>query len=149
MLYVAAEDEAFLAFNREMDARSIHSERKDTSSAADAQGWDSVESMPMAGKNINGWLAELDTVAKEVKAELVPREIGCDLVEVVSAVNRVLFEYRGFKRLPVLVDSKCSYLHSALSSGGASGISSSLVYIRTYSFSQNADFMTIFHSNLA
>ncbi|KAH6831275.1 transglutaminase family protein [Perilla frutescens var. hirtella] len=129
LLYIAAEDEAYLAFNREMDARSIHNERKDTSSLPDAQGWDSVESMPIAGRNISGWLAELDTIAKEVKAELVPREIGCDLVEVLNAVNKVIFEYRGFKRLPVLVDSKCSYLHSALSSGGASAILLSVIYI--------------------
>ncbi|XP_057766712.1 uncharacterized protein LOC130987107 isoform X2 [Salvia miltiorrhiza] len=129
LLYVAAEDEAFLAFNREMDARSIHHERKDTSSLLDAQGWDSVESMPMAGKNINGWLAELDTIANEVKAELVSREIGCDMGEVLDAVNKVLLEYRGLKRLPVLVDSKCSYLHSALSSGGASAILLSVIYI--------------------
>ncbi|XP_047971882.1 uncharacterized protein LOC125214774 isoform X1 [Salvia hispanica] len=129
LLYVAAEDEAYLALNREMDARSIHNERKDTSSPPDAQGWDSVESMPMAGKDINGWLAELDTIANEVKAELVPREIGCDMGEVLDAVNKVLFEYRGLKRSPVLVDSKCSYLHSALSSGGASAILLSVVYI--------------------
>lgn len=128
LLYVAAEDEAFLAFNREMDALSIHNERNDMSSPPDSQGWDSVEAMPMAGKNINEWLAELDAIAKEVEAELVPREIGCDLVEVLDAVNKVLFESRGFKRVPVLVDSKCSYLPSALSSGGASGISP-LVYI--------------------
>lgn len=129
LLYIAAEDEAFLAFNREMDARSIHDERKGTSSLPDAQGWGSVESMPMAGKNISGWLSELDIIAKEVKAELVPREIGCDLIEVLNAVNKVVFEYRGFKRLPVLVDSKCSYLHSALSSGGASAILLSVIYI--------------------
>lgn len=124
LLYVAAEDEAFLAFNREMDARSFHDERKDTSSLPDGQGWDSVEAMPMDGKNINEWLAELDSIAKEVEAELVSREIGCDLVEVLEAVNKVLFECRGFKRLRVLVDSKGSYLHSVLSSGGASGMPS-------------------------
>ncbi|KAK6116908.1 hypothetical protein DH2020_049283 [Rehmannia glutinosa] len=121
LLYVAAEDEAYLALNRELDARSIHNERKDISPLPDAHGWDSMEAMPMAGKNINEWLAELDTIAKEVEAELVPREIGCDLVEVLEAVNKVLFESRGFKRLPVLVDSKCSYLHSVLGSGCASG----------------------------
>lgn len=114
-----------MAFNREMDARSIHNERRDTSSLS--VKWDSVESMPMAGKTINEWLSELDNIANEVKAELAPREIGCDLIEVLDAVNKVLFEYRGFKRLPV-VDSKCSYLYSVLSSGVASGISSSLVY---------------------
>ncbi|KAI3453895.1 hypothetical protein Pfo_010558 [Paulownia fortunei] len=129
LLYVAAEDEAYLAFNREMDARSNHNERKDMSSLPDAQRWDCVEAMPMAGKNINEWLAELDAIAKEVEAELVPREIGCHLVEVLEAVNKVLFESRGFKRLPVLVDSKCSYLHSVLSSGGASAILLSVIYI--------------------
>ncbi|KAL2234598.1 UNVERIFIED_CONTAM: hypothetical protein Sindi_1192000 [Sesamum indicum] len=129
LLYVAAEDEAFLAFNGEMDARSIRNERKDTLSLEDAQEWGCVETMPMAGKNINEWLAELDAIAKEVEAELVPREIGCDLVEVLDAVNKVLFETRGFERLPVLVDSKCSYLHSVLSSGRASAILLSVIYI--------------------
>lgn len=88
----------------------------------DAQGWDALETMPMAGKNINEWLVELDAIAKEVEAELVEREIGCHLTEVLEAVNKVLFELRGFKRSPVVVDSKCSYLHSVLSSGCASGI---------------------------
>ncbi|KAL0297455.1 UNVERIFIED_CONTAM: hypothetical protein Sradi_6797600 [Sesamum radiatum] len=129
LLYVAAEDEAFLAFNREMDAHSIQNERKDILSSEDAQEWGCVETMPMAGKNINEWLAELDAIAKEVEAELVPREIGCDLVEVLNAVNKVLFESRGFERLPVLVDSKCSYLHSVLSSGRASAILLSVIYI--------------------
>ncbi|PIN06768.1 hypothetical protein CDL12_20671 [Handroanthus impetiginosus] len=129
LLYVAAEDEAFLAYNCEMDAYSIHNERNDMSSLPDAQEWDSVESMPMDGKNINEWLAELDAIAKEVEAELVPREIGCDLVEVLEAVNKVLFVARGFRRFPVLVDSKCSYLHSVLSSGDASAILLSVIYI--------------------
>ncbi|GFP79362.1 hypothetical protein PHJA_000079700 [Phtheirospermum japonicum] len=129
LLYVAAEDEAYLAYNRELDARAIHNEKKDISQLPDAHVWDSVEAMPLAGKNINEWLAELDIIAKEVEAELVPREIGCDLVEVVEAVNKILFESRGFKRLPVLVDSKCSYLHSVLSSGRASAILLSVIYI--------------------
>ncbi|KAL3619123.1 hypothetical protein CASFOL_036693 [Castilleja foliolosa] len=129
LLYVAAEDEAYLAYNRELDTRSIHNEKKDISQVPDAHVWDSVESMPLAGKNINEWMAELDIIAKEVEAELVPREIGCDLVEVVEAVNKIVFEARGFKRIPVLVDSKCSYLHSALSSGRASAILLSVIYI--------------------
>lgn len=111
-----------MALNREMDAHSICNELDDNLSHYDAQGWDSVEGMPMAGKNINEWLTELDIIAREVEAELVQREIGCHLVEVLEAVNSVLFEIRGFERLPVLVDSKCSYLHSALSSGRTSGI---------------------------
>ncbi|KAL0324108.1 UNVERIFIED_CONTAM: hypothetical protein Scaly_2377900 [Sesamum calycinum] len=127
LLYVAAEDEAFLAFNREIDASTLHNERRDTSSPCDAQVWDNVEAMPMAGKNIYEWLVELDTIAKEVEAELVSRDIGCHLAEVLEAVNKVLFESRGFKRSPVLVDSKCFYLHSVLGSGCASGMFSSQI----------------------
>lgn len=122
LLYVAVEDEAFLAYNHEMDMQSMHSEMKDTSLLLDIQDWQGVEDMPIGEKNLNEWLAELDIIAKEVEAELVSREIGCHLVEVVEAVNKVLFEFRAFKRFPVLADSKCSYLHSALSSGCASGI---------------------------
>ncbi|GER26759.1 binding protein [Striga asiatica] len=129
LLYIAAEDEAYFAYNREMDARSIHNEGKDVPAQQDSHGWDRVEAMPMEGKTINEWLAELDAIAREVEAELVPREIGCDLVEVLDAVNKVLFKSRGFKRLPVLIDSKCSYLHSALSSGCASAILISVIYI--------------------
>ncbi|KAG8375212.1 hypothetical protein BUALT_Bualt10G0076900 [Buddleja alternifolia] len=129
LLYVAAEDEAFLAYNREIDACSFHNERRDTSSPSDAQLWDGVESMPMAGKNINEWLAELDAIAKEVEAELVSRDIGCYLSEVLEAVNKVLFESRGFKRSQVIVDSKCTYLHSVLSSGCSSAILLSVIYI--------------------
>ncbi|XP_051119678.1 uncharacterized protein LOC127243618 isoform X2 [Andrographis paniculata] len=129
LLYVAAEDEAFLAYNREVDAHSMHIERENALPLSDFQEWQGVEDMPISGKNLNKWLAELDVIAKEVAAELVSREIGCHFVEVVEAVNRVLFEFRGFKRLPVLVDSKYSYLHSALSSGCASGILLSVIYI--------------------
>ena len=121
LLYVAAEDEAFTAFNREIDARSRQSERRDDSVPSNAQEWDSMEVMALAGKSINEWLNELDTIAKEVEAELVSRDIGCHLVEVLEAVNLVLFESRGFKRPPVLVDPKFSYLHSVLGSGCGSG----------------------------
>lgn len=121
LLYVSAEDEAFMAFNREKDARSLQSERRDTSVKSNAQEYDSLEAMPLAGKSIREWLIELDTIAEEVKAELVSRDIGCHLVEVLEAVNLVLFKSRGFNRPPVLINPKNSYLHSVLSSGCGSG----------------------------
>ncbi|XP_022867668.1 uncharacterized protein LOC111387346 isoform X2 [Olea europaea var. sylvestris] len=129
LLYIAAEDEAFLALNREMDSHLLHNERRDLSSPSDAEEWDYVEAMPLAGKNISEWLSELDAIAKQVEAELVSREIGCDLVEVLEAVNKVLFELRGFKRSSIVTDSKCSYLHFVLSSGCASAILLSVIYI--------------------
>ncbi|KAL5807614.1 hypothetical protein ACOSQ4_030347 [Xanthoceras sorbifolium] len=129
MLYVAAEDEAFVAYNREMDARSLMNERKNMSALPDAQDWNHLDQMPLAGKSISEWLSVLDTIAKEVEAELVYRDIGCHLVEVLEAVNVVLFQLRGFKRSPVLVDSKYSYLHSVLSSGCGSAILLSIIYI--------------------
>ncbi|CAI9755513.1 unnamed protein product [Fraxinus pennsylvanica] len=129
LLYVAIEDEAFLAFNREMDALSLQNERRDTSSPSNVKEWDRMEAVPLAGKNINEWLVELDAIAKEVEAEIVSRDIGCDLVEVLDAVNKVLFELRGFKRSSVLVDSKCLYLHSVLSSRCASAILLGVIYI--------------------
>ncbi|XP_031271991.1 uncharacterized protein LOC116130386 isoform X1 [Pistacia vera] len=129
LLYVAAEDEAFIAYNREMDARSMMNERRNASVSADSEDWKHVDQMPLAGKNISEWLSVLDTIAKEVEAELVYRDIGCHLVAVLEAVNVVLFECRGFKRSPVLVDSKYSYLHSVLSSGCGSAILLSIIYI--------------------
>ncbi|XP_049376724.1 uncharacterized protein LOC125841607 isoform X3 [Solanum stenotomum] len=118
-----------MAFNREMDAHSLQIERRSASLASHATDWTCVEAMPLAGKNMNEWMVELDVIAREVEAELVSREIGCDLVEVLDAVNMVLFKSRGFKRSPVLVDSKCAYLHSVLSSGYCSAILLSVIYI--------------------
>ncbi|KAJ8774105.1 hypothetical protein K2173_009536 [Erythroxylum novogranatense] len=129
LLYIAAEDEAFIAANREIDARSLLSERRNLSVSSDAQDWNSLEWMPLAGKTINEWLGELDTIAKEVQAELESREIGCYLVEVLDAVNVVLFELRGFKRSSVVVDSKYSYLHTVLGTGRGSAILLSIIYI--------------------
>ncbi|KAJ8555251.1 hypothetical protein K7X08_012747 [Anisodus acutangulus] len=128
LLFVASEDEAFIAFNRETDAHSLQNERS-ASLPSHATDWTCVEAMPLSGKNMNEWMVELDVIAREVEAELVSREIGCDLVEVLDAVNVVLFKSRGFKRSSVLVDSKCAYLHSVLSSGYCSAILLSVIYI--------------------
>ncbi|CAK7356909.1 unnamed protein product [Dovyalis caffra] len=129
LLYIAAEDEAFIALNREMDACLLRNERSDFSAASNAQEWDCVEQMPLAGKTISQWVSELDDITKDVEAELVSRDIGCHLVELLDAVNLVLFELRGFKRSPVVVDSKYSYLHTVLSTRCGSAILLSIIYI--------------------
>ena len=90
LLYIAAEDEAFTAFNREMDACSLQNERRYASVSSDVLECTCVEAIPLAGKTVNEWLAEMDATANEVEAELVSREIGCHLVEVLEAVNIVL-----------------------------------------------------------
>ncbi|XP_076892170.1 uncharacterized protein LOC143543818 isoform X2 [Bidens hawaiensis] len=117
-----------MAYNREMDAHSFQTERSDINVLSDYQDWDGIESMPMAGKKIDDWMLELDNIAKEVKVELISRDIGCHLVEVLEAVNKVLFESIGFRR-SLVVDSKCSYLHSALCSKYGSAILLSIIYI--------------------
>ncbi|KAL8201172.1 hypothetical protein R6Q57_012511 [Mikania cordata] len=129
LLYISAEDEAFMAYNRKMDAYSFQNERNDTNMLSDPQkNWDCIETMTIAGKTIDDWLLELDNMAKQVKAELISRDIGCHLIEVLEAVNKVLFESIGFRRSPV-VDSNCSYLHSVLCSKYGSAILLSIIYI--------------------
>lgn len=128
LLHISTEDEAFIALNREMDAHSLENERKGSKVSFDGQDPNHKKSMFMAGKNSEEWLLELDTIAKEVEVELISRDIGCHLIEVLEAVNKVIFESRGFKRSPV-VDSKCSYLHYVLSSKCGSAILLSIIYI--------------------
>ncbi|KAJ8548146.1 hypothetical protein K7X08_021382 [Anisodus acutangulus] len=127
--YFPGKDEAFMAFNREMDAYSLQNERRSASLPIDTPDWKHVEAMPLAGKNMSEWMSELDSIAREVEAELVTRDIGCHLVEVLDAVNVVLYKSRGFKRSSVIVDLKCSYLHLVLSSGYCSAILLSVIYI--------------------
>lgn len=130
LLFIAAEDEAFMALHRKMDKRSLVNERREVPYPfEDNLEWDCPEAIPLAGRSISGWMNELDAIAKEVEAELVSRDVGCHLVEVLEAVNTVLFQSRGFRRHPVLVDSKFSYLHTVLSSGNGSAIMLSVIYI--------------------
>ncbi|WOL06360.1 hypothetical protein Cni_G15092 [Canna indica] len=130
LLLIAVEDEAFMLLNRDMDAYSFLNERKGETDQFRAQPEvENVEEISLAGKNISGWLNELDVIAKEVEAELTSREIGCHLLEVLEAVNVVLLESRSFKRFPVLVDPKLSYLHTVLSTGCGSAILFSIIYV--------------------
>ncbi|KAJ0971138.1 hypothetical protein J5N97_019097 [Dioscorea zingiberensis] len=130
LLYVAAEDEAFIAYSRNMDAHAFAREREGTPIPSKAQlEVNDVEEFPLAGKTITGWLHELDMIAKEVQVELVSRDIGCHLVEVLEAVNVVIFELRDFKRFHALTDPNFCYLHTALNSGCGSAILLSIIYI--------------------
>ncbi|KAG1362829.1 hypothetical protein COCNU_10G010480 [Cocos nucifera] len=130
LLYIAAEDEAFMAFHRDMDMCSFVNERKEAAVPFKAElEVSNVEDISLAGKSVFGWLNELDIIAKEVEAELVSRDIGCHLEGVLEVVNAVLFESRGFKRLPAFLDSKFSYLHMVLSCGCGSAIMLSIIYI--------------------
>ncbi|KAK1306094.1 Protein MOR1 [Acorus calamus] len=107
LLYIAAEDEAFLAFNRERDARSLQSERRNApSSSEDHLECNSLESIPLNGKSISGWLTELDVIAREVEAELVSRDIGCHLMEVLEAVNEMFKSSSGHNLFSV-VNGRC------------------------------------------
>ncbi|CAH9137751.1 unnamed protein product [Cuscuta epithymum] len=131
LLYVGAEDESLIAFNREKDALYLQTERRASAkSPSDARpAWSNVEAMPLAGKTMDDWLRELDDIANEVESVLVSRKIGRGSVEVMDAVNTVFFNLKGFRRSNVLSDSTCSYLHSALCSGFCSAIMLSVIYI--------------------
>ncbi|KAJ0512801.1 hypothetical protein HanHA300_Chr10g0350201 [Helianthus annuus] len=47
LLYIAAEDEAFMAHNREMDAQSFQNEQNNSKVLSDRRDWDCIEAMPM------------------------------------------------------------------------------------------------------
>jgi len=130
MLLIASEDEAFMSYNREMDARAVLKEGREAPSMSKvAYECASLDALPLAGKSITAWLSELDIIAKQVEAELVSKEIGCHLVQVLEAVNFVLFDVRGFTRSSLLNNPKQSYLHQVLSSASGSGILLSIIYI--------------------
>ncbi|KAJ0802255.1 putative protein SirB1 [Helianthus annuus] len=128
LLHISTEYEAFIAINREMDANSFQNEREGSEVSSEGLDLSQTESTILAGKNIEDWLLELDAIAKEVEVDLISRDIGCHLIEVLEAVNSVLFESMGFKR-STMVDSSCSYLHSVLSSKCGSAILLSIIYI--------------------
>ncbi|KAJ0586497.1 hypothetical protein HanPSC8_Chr04g0136941 [Helianthus annuus] len=47
LLYIAAEDEAFMAHNREMDVQSFQNEQNNSNVLSDRRDWDCIEAMPM------------------------------------------------------------------------------------------------------
>ena len=107
MLLISTEDETLMSYNQDMDARVVIQEgREATSSSKVAYEWASLDSFLLAGKSIAAWLSELDIIAKQVEAELVSKEIGCHLVQVLEAVNFVLFDVRFFTRSSLLNNPK-------------------------------------------
>lgn len=128
-MYIAAEDEAFLAFNREMDARFFMRERETIQDKTDSEEElepdpSETDSEELDGKSITEWLSELDAISKQVEAELLSRGINsCNAVQVLEAVNTVLFDMRGFKRTSTCFDEdpKDYYLHSVLTSRCGTG----------------------------
>ncbi|KAG2244382.1 hypothetical protein Bca52824_093755 [Brassica carinata] len=144
LLYIAAEDEAFLAFNREMDAMSFVREKENVHDQSDSEDeletvqdqsypskTDTDELFQLDGKSISEWMSELDAISKEVEAELVSRDIGCHSVQLLEAVNTVLFDQRGFERTSkrLTLDPKYSYLHSVLNCGCGTAFLFSVIYI--------------------
>lgn len=96
MLLIAAEDEAYISYNQEMDANSVLNEGREiprTNRQSPDEG--SLDAFLLKGKSISSWLSELDVIAKQVEAELASKDIGCYLAEVLEAVNVVLFDLRG------------------------------------------------------
>ncbi|KAI3795024.1 hypothetical protein L1987_37667 [Smallanthus sonchifolius] len=87
-----------------MDANSFENEHEGSRLSSDGQDLTQRESMLMAGKELEDWLSELDVIAKEIEVELISRNIGCYLIEVLEAVNKVLLNSSN------LLDFRCSYL---------------------------------------
>ncbi|WZZ09195.1 hypothetical protein YC2023_095116 [Brassica napus] len=137
LLYIAAEDEAFLAFNRDMDARFFMRERETIQDKTDSEEQlepdpSETDSEELDGKSITEWLSELDAISKQVEAELLSRGINsCNSVQVLEAVNTVLFDTRGFKRTSTCFDEdpNDSYLHSVLTSRCGTAFLFSVIYI--------------------
>ncbi|KAG2315408.1 hypothetical protein Bca4012_066222 [Brassica carinata] len=148
LLYIAAEDEAFLAFDREIDALSFMREREtiqdktdseeeletvqDQSDPSETASEEQQQLLQLDGKSIPEWLSELDAISKQVEAELVSRDINrCHSLQVLEAVNTVLFDMRGFERTPTCFDEdpKDYYLHSVLNSRCGSAFLFSVIYI--------------------
>ncbi|KAF8051373.1 hypothetical protein N665_1739s0013, partial [Sinapis alba] len=63
--------------------------------------------------------------------ELVSRDIGCHSVQLLEAVNTVLFDTRGFERTSkrLTLDPKYSYLHSVLNCRCGTAFLFSVIYI--------------------
>ncbi|XP_068655664.1 uncharacterized protein [Aristolochia californica] len=139
LLLAAAEDEAFVAFDRRRDVLSFYLERADSVSATAMSleepkagfGFESCpDTIPLSGKTISEWIAELDSISKQVEAELESDSLSRDIIG--SHLVKV-FESRGFKRCPAEeADPKFSYLHSVLSSGCGSSILLGIIYIEVY-----------------
>eukprot|EP00252_Welwitschia_mirabilis_P014799 TRINITY_DN327_c0_g1_i11.p1 TRINITY_DN327_c0_g1~~TRINITY_DN327_c0_g1_i11.p1 ORF type:complete len:284 (-),score=47.68 TRINITY_DN327_c0_g1_i11:1041-1892(-) len=129
MLLVAAEDEAFLLLNRERDIQALRTEGREIPYLDDCSEKTRLDSFLLAGKTMGEWHSELDMIAERVQVELISKDIGCHLAEVLEAVNFVLFDELGFCRLNVANDPKQSYLHTVLNSACGTDILLSLIYI--------------------
>ena len=74
MLLISVEDETFVSYNRDIDARAVlHEGREATSSSKVSYEWAGLDSFLLAGKSIATWLSQLDILVKQVEAESVSK----------------------------------------------------------------------------
>lgn len=129
LLLVAAEDEAFVALNREKDAQSLHSELNSPSPAPEKEvdQFVDVETMQLAGKTMAGWMAEFDSISAEVVAEL--GGTGRPRDEVLSAIAGVVLNKLKKTSPAESTDPGGHYLHTALAGGGGSAAMTAAVFV--------------------
>ncbi|KAH7443076.1 hypothetical protein KP509_02G018000 [Ceratopteris richardii] len=129
LLLISAEDEAFMALNREKDRLAAHIEGRNLSDTHTENFGDGVDGLYIAGRTMPMWLARFDFLAREVQDLLISKGSTFKPEEILKAVGSVLFKIQGFKREVANLDTNSFYLHLVLTLGSGSGILICIIYM--------------------
>lgn len=127
-LLISAEDQAFIYLNREMDSLAKQNETSNiaiSSASAEVTKHTDAHALVFGSLNVAGWMEKLDPLLVEVEAQLRDNEGRGQPLQILKAVNSVLFKKLGFNRTHSTRDPSASYMDHVLSLRSGSGIEAS------------------------
>ena len=123
-LLISAEDQAFRFLNKEKDILAIQNETSTSSTpSTSTRVIPNVDgdSISLGVLSVAAWMEKFDDLVKEVEAQLIEHGDRRRPLQILKAVNSVLFKIRELKRTHSSSDPLRSYVDHVLTLGSGTG----------------------------
>nr|XP_024390759.1 uncharacterized protein LOC112289630 isoform X2 [Physcomitrium patens] len=131
-LLISAEDQAFISLNREKDNLAVQNEISHplvSSSSSRARGNVDPKDIMVGDLSIGGWMEKIDALVAEVENHLDGDRHRWRPLQILKAVNGVLYKVLDFSRASSSNDPFQSYMDHALAFGSGTGVLLGIIYM--------------------
>lgn len=128
-LLIAAEDKAFVDLDKERDILALQNEGHSFSAGPRVTGIVNAGALPLGAMTIGGCMESFDDLLKEIEVHLKCNEGRNRPLQILKAVNTVLFKKKGFIRSNPFGNPQSSYLDQIFIRGSGTGVMLSIIYM--------------------
>jgi hypothetical protein len=120
---IAAEDKAFVDLDKERDILALQNEGHSFSAGPRVTGIVNAGALPLGAMTIGGCMKSFDDLLMEVEVHLKCNDGRNRPLQILKAVNTVLFKKKGFIRSNPFGNPQSSYLDQIFIRGSGTGVS--------------------------